>query len=102
MVDITGIGSQPNQPNRVTERSVAKTSASKSKESPNATSTGDRVEISAGAKEAHTLGRLVSVAQAQPEVRPEAVAKAKEKLENGAYQGVEVSRETARKILGFS
>ena len=33
MVDITGVNSQPNQPNRIENRSVSKSSASKSKES---------------------------------------------------------------------
>ena len=59
-------------------------------------------EISAGAKEAHTVGRLVQSARSQPEVRAEAVARAKEKLENGEYEGVVVSRETAKKILGLT
>ncbi|MGI6458460.1 MAG: flagellar biosynthesis anti-sigma factor FlgM [bacterium] len=102
MVDITGVNSQPNQPNRIENRSVSKSSASKSKESSTSGSAGDRIEISADAKEAHTVGRLVQSARSQPEVRAEAVARAKEKLENGEYEGVVVSRETAKKILGLT
>lgn len=103
MVDIFGINSTPNQPNRVTDRPVSKASSSKTKETTSSSSTtsSDRIEISSGAKEAQSINRLITVAQAQPEVRADAVARAKERLENGEYKGVEVSRQAARRILGL-
>ena len=102
MVDIVGINSTNNQVNRVADRSVAKVSSSKGRE-PDSSSAevGDRIEISAGAKEASVLTRLVSSAQAEPDVRPEAVSRAKEKLDSGGFNGIEVSRQAAKKILGI-
>lgn len=99
MVDIVGINST-NQPNRVSDRPAAK-NASKAKESPSSSSQSDRIEISAGRREADAVRRLVQLAQAEPDIRAEAVAQAKEKLANGEYEGREVSRETAKSILGL-
>ena len=99
MVDIVGIGSS-NQPNRVSDRPAAK-NASKAKESTSSSSQSDRIEISAGRKEADVVKRLVNLAQSEPDIRAEAVAQAKERLANGEYEGREVSRETAKRILGI-
>lgn len=104
MVDIVGINSSSNQPNRVSDRSqVGKSGGQKARETGSSSSSAptDRIEISAGVREAGVLNRLVQTAQAQPEVRAEAVAAAKEKLANGEFEGVEVSRNAAKKILGF-
>lgn len=103
MVDISGINSSNNQLNRVTDRSGNRAGGvSKNKaDSPGATSQSDRIEISASAKEASAITRLVSSAQSEPDIRPEAVAQAKAKLESGGFEGVEVSRQAARKILGI-
>ncbi len=101
MVDIVGLNSTQNQINRITERATTRVASAKSKETSSASSPSDRIEISAGAKEASIVRRLVGVAQAEPDVRPDAVAQAKERLANGQYQGIEVSRETAKKILGM-
>ena len=103
MVDILGINATQNQANRVTEKSSARGTSSKTSASSSSSSasTGDRIEISAGAKEASAVRRLVGLAQTEPDVRPEAVAQAKEKLANGEFNGAEVSRETAKKILGL-
>ncbi|MDX9753374.1 MAG: flagellar biosynthesis anti-sigma factor FlgM [bacterium] len=100
MVDIVGLGSATHQPNRISDRPAAKGSAAKGKDSVSV-SAGDRIEISAGRKEADAVNRLVQMAQSEPEVRAEAVARAKEKLANGEYEGIEVSRATAKKILGI-
>ncbi len=100
MVDIVGINTTNQQTNRVSG-TPSKGNVSKGRESNSTNATGDRIEISAGAKEAQSVKRLVSSAQAEPDFRPEAVAAAKEKLEKGEFDGIEVSRQTARKILGF-
>ncbi len=100
MVDITGINATPQQANRVSGRTANKTDAAKNTEAVSAVNGGDRIEISAGAKEAQTVQKLVSSAQSEPDVRPEAVARAKERLENGEYEGVDVSRQAAKNILG--
>lgn len=104
MVDILGISTTQNQASRVSERSSTRSVSSKtstsSESSSSSASSGDRIEISAGAKEASAVRRLVSIAQAEPDVRPDAVAQAKERLARGEYDGVEVSRQTAKKILG--
>ncbi|MBZ0258939.1 flagellar biosynthesis anti-sigma factor FlgM [bacterium] len=103
MVDIVGINSSANHPNRVGDRgSVAKGSSSQAKETSSTTTNSDRIEISAGARQVGVLSRLVKTAQAEPNVRADAVARAKEKLENGEFEGVEVSRDAAKKILGVS
>lgn len=101
MVDITGVNSSNLQPNRVTDRSSTRSSSSSSSGTTGSSSTGDRIEISSGARQASSLRSLVQTAQAEPDVRPEAVAQARERLESGGYQGAEVSREAAKKILGF-
>jgi anti-sigma28 factor (negative regulator of flagellin synthesis) len=101
MVDLTGVNAQSNQANRVTERAAAKSGGTKAKEPAAMAPPTDRIEISAGAKEAQTISHLVQLAQAEPEIRPEAVAQAKEKLAQGGYEGIEVSRQTAKKILGM-
>ncbi|MBN2325721.1 MAG: flagellar biosynthesis anti-sigma factor FlgM [Candidatus Omnitrophica bacterium] len=101
MVDISGIGNTQNQANKITERSSTRSGGSKSNEASSSSSAAsDRLEISAGAKQAGAVQRLTSLAQTSQDVRPEAVAQAREKLEKGEYEGVEVSRETAKKILG--
>jgi anti-sigma28 factor (negative regulator of flagellin synthesis) len=102
MVDIVGINSAQNHANRVTERGSAKNVGSKTRESSSSSSSssGDRIEISAGAKEASAVSRLMGLAQAEPDVRPEAVAEAREKLANGEFEGLDVSRDAAKKILG--
>ncbi len=101
MVDIVGINNTTQQANKIADRSASKSAASKSKEATVAPSTGDRIEISAGVKEAQAVKRLVAAAQSEPDVRPEAVATAKERLQNGEYNGVEASRTAAKKILGM-
>ncbi len=101
MVDIVGINNTTQQTNRISDRSTSKSTSTKSKESSSTPSAGDRIEISAGAKEAQVVKKLVAAAQAEPDVRPEAVAAAKERLQNGEYDGVDVSRQTAKKILGI-
>ncbi len=103
MVDILGINTTQTQASRVSERSSTRSASTKStRDSGSSPSSGDRIEISAGAKEASAVRRLVSIAQAEPDVRPEAVAQAKERLANGEFSGVEVSRQAAKKILGVS
>lgn len=101
MVDIVGINSTSNQPNKVTERGSSKTTSSKMKDTPSSSPVGDRIEISANAKEASTIGRLVDLAQSESDIRPEEVEKARERLENGEYNGIEISRQTAKKMLGI-
>lgn len=103
MVDIVGISTTQNQANRVAERGSTRGVSSKSSsssESSSSSGTGDRIEISAGAKEASLVQRLVGLAQSEPDTRPEAVERAKEKLANGEFEGTEVSRQAAKKILG--
>ncbi len=101
MVDIVGINSAQNHANRVTERASSKNIGTKTRESnSSAPSSGDRIEISAGAKEASAVSRLIGLAQAEPDVRPEAVAQAREKLASGQFEGLDVSRNAAKKILG--
>lgn len=100
MVDISGINPSNLQPNRVTDRVSGRGNAPARQDSVS-TSTGDRIEISTGAREVSTLRRLVQTAQSQSDIRPEAVARAKEKLDNGEYEGVEVSRSAAQRILGY-
>lgn len=103
MVDISSIGNTQNQANKITERNSTRGAESKSAEtSSNSSASSDRLEISAGAKQASAVGRLANLAQASQDVRPEAVAQAKEKIEKGEFEGIEVSRETARKMLGLS
>ncbi len=103
MVDIVGINSSANQPNRVGGRdNVAKGSSSEAKSSSSTTPASDRIDISAGARQVGVLSRLVKTAQAEPNVRADAIARAKEKLENGEFEGVDVSRDAAKKILGVS
>ncbi|RJP31964.1 MAG: flagellar biosynthesis anti-sigma factor FlgM [Candidatus Omnitrophota bacterium] len=104
MVDIVGINNTAQQANRIAERSTSKSPGTRGKETSSApsSSSGDRIEISAGAKEAQVVKKLVAAAQAEPDVRPEAVNAAKERLENGGYDGIEVSRQTAKKILGIN
>ncbi|MBI1387363.1 MAG: hypothetical protein GC154_02815 [bacterium] len=102
MVDLSSIQPSSNRPNQISERSVSKTSSNRAKESSSTPSTStDRIEISAGAREAGVLNRLVKSAQSEPDVRVDAVEQARQRLANGEYEGVEVSRETAKKILGF-
>lgn len=102
MVDIVGINTTQHQA-RVSERSSARNIGSKSSEtSSSSSSSGDRIEISAGAKEASAVRRLVGLAQAEPDVRPQAIAQAKERLANGEFEGIDVSRQTAKKILGIT
>ncbi|MFB3787284.1 MAG: flagellar biosynthesis anti-sigma factor FlgM [bacterium] len=100
MVDLTGINTQANQANRVTERAVSKGTGAKANEPAATPSPTDRIEISAGAKEAQTISNLVQLAQAESDMRPAVVAQAKEKLEQGEYEGIEASRQAAQKILG--
>ena len=102
MVDIVGINSTTQLTNRVSDRTASKSASSKTKESSTTVVSGDRIEISAGAKEAQVVKKLVAAAQAEPDVRPDAVAAAKERLTNGGYDGVGVSRQAAMKILGIS
>ena len=101
MVDIVGISSSTQQTNRITDRPAAKASAARAKESSSSTR-GDQIDISTGRREAVTVSRMIKAAQAEPDVRAEEVARAKEKLENGEYDGTDVSRATAKKILGLS
>jgi anti-sigma28 factor (negative regulator of flagellin synthesis) len=100
MVDIVGISSS-SQTNRVSDRPSAKGSAAKVKSTSSPSSQSDRIDISAGKREADAVKRLVSLAQSGSDIRPEAVTQAKEKLANGEYEGIEVSRETAKRILGI-
>ena len=100
-MSITGVNNTPNQPNRVTERGgVTRNSDVKSKEvqSTSSSTNSDSIEISAGAKEAGTVQRLTQSAQTSPDIRVDVVAAAKEKLANGEYEGVEISRQTAEKL----
>ena len=101
MVDIRSIGNLPPQ-TRVPERTGAPsvTSTKKAAVTESAPSS-DSVQISQGAKEAQVVSRLVSDAKSTPDIRPEVVQKARETLERGGYDGVEVSREAARNILGL-
>ena len=100
MVDIRSIGNLQPQP-RVTERSGGSSAAASKKAAASEPSQSDSVEISAGAKEAQVASRLVESAQSSPDIRPEAVQRARETLERGGYDGVEVSREAAKNILGL-
>lgn len=102
MVDIVGLSSSTQQTNRITDRPAAKSSAARAKESTSSPARGDQIDISTGRKEAVTVSRLILAAQAEPDIRAEEVARAKEKLDNGEYEGREVSRQTAKKILGLS
>ncbi|MFH1737462.1 MAG: flagellar biosynthesis anti-sigma factor FlgM, partial [bacterium] len=100
-VDIRSIGNLQPQP-RVTERSGGSSAAaSKKAVAGEPSSQSDSVEISTGAKEAQAVSRLVGSAQSSPDIRPEAVQRARETLERGGYEGVEVSREAAKNILGL-
>jgi len=101
MVDIVGVNNSTTQPSRVSDRTVAKTNAARKREDTVSTTASDRLDISAGVKEAQVVKRLVQTAQTEPDIRPEEVSRAKERLDNGEYNGVEVSRQTAKKILGF-
>ncbi len=101
MVDLTGINTQANQANRVTERPAPKGTSAKSNEPAATPSPTDRIEISAGAKEAQTVSNLVQLAQAESDIRPSVVTQAREKLEQGGYDGLEASRQAAKKILGL-
>jgi len=101
MVDIVGINTTTQQTNRVSSRATAKSEAAKAPEAKSTASSGDRIDISAGVQQMQSVKRLVAAAQAEPDYRPEAVSRAKERLDNGEYEGVEVSRQTARKILGL-
>lgn len=100
MVDLIGINSNNLNPNRVQDRSSARSSEVKRDTANTGNTSSDRIEISSGARDMSALRNLVQTAQAQPEVRTEAVEKARQKLENGEFNGVEVSREAAKNILG--
>lgn len=99
MVDITGIGNQPVQSTRNTDRASASARAKDSQASSGSGTSGDSVEISAGVREGQTVGRLVDGAKATPEIRSEAIARAKETLDNGGFEGRDVSRKAAENIL---
>ena len=73
-----------NRPAQETE-SLARTDAKSKKPAPNrAADAGDRVDVSADAKKAQGLvADAVRAANSLPEVRAEAVARAKAKLESG-------------------
>ncbi len=101
MVDIGVIGNQF-QPNRVTERSTGSSGVTSKKSASAAKSTTkDSVEISSDAKEAQNVVRLVKAARSSPDVRTDAVERARETLAKGGYDGVEVSREAAKNMLGL-
>ncbi len=102
MVDIVGLNNNTNQPNRV-DKSSSKGVNARNKEAPETTSSSvakDTIDIAAGAKEAQAVKRLIASAQAQPDVRADAVEAAKQKLANGGFDGRDVSEQAARKILG--
>lgn len=100
MVDITRIDNQTVQSTRSAERTNASSRAKSSSASTSSSNvTTDSVEISAAAKEGQTVARLVSAAKAEPSVRADAVEKAKDTLAKGGFEGREVSRKTAEKIL---
>ena len=102
MVDIVGVNSSTTQPARVSDRSVAKGGSAKSKGESVSSASSDRLDISTGGKEVKSVvDRLIVTAQAEPDIRPEEVSRAKERLDNGDYNGIEVSRQTAKKILGL-
>lgn len=100
MVDIGSVGNLPLQPSRVERSSRSPGAASKPPVAgeSSAGDNADSIEISAGAKKAQTVSRLVEAAQSSPPVRADAVEQARETLAQGGYEGEEVSREAARRI----
>ena len=99
MVDITGISNQPVHANRAADRSSPAARAKDAASSNASGSASDSVEISAAAKEGQSVNRLVSAAKVSPDVRADAVAKAKQTLEDGGFAGRDVSRKAAENIL---
>lgn len=97
MVGIKGIGGipepVPEQPTGVRERA-------KREEVRNAEAQ-DGVRISAEAQEAATVARLVQIAKQEPDIRPDRVAEAKEKIERGDYKLPNVLAEVARRISEY-
>ncbi len=103
MVDIVRINSTGNnQINRVTDRPAAKSTEAGSAGTSNSAPQTDTINIGAGAREATTVQNLVALAQAEPNVRTDAVAAAKEKLANGEFNTRAAFEGAAKGILGIS
>ncbi|HIJ66583.1 MAG TPA: hypothetical protein HPP77_11605 [Candidatus Hydrogenedentes bacterium] len=96
MVGIKGIGGiqepTPERPANVRDR---KTSDTKSPEAK------DDLLISSEAQAAATLARTIQIAKSAPQVRPEKVAQAKERLEREDYKRPEVVREVAKRVAKY-
>lgn len=101
MVDIVRINSTGSQVNKIPDRPATKSVESKSSSATSAPQT-DTIELGAGAREASVVSRLVSSAQASPNVRADAVAAAKEKLANGEFNTRAAFEGAAKGILGIS
>ena len=102
MVDIVRINSSGSQVNRIPDRASPKASEAKASSGSSSSLPTDTLDIGTGAREASIVKRLISIAQSEPNVRAEAIAVAKEKLSNGDFEGIEVSRDTAKRILGIT
>jgi len=96
MVGIKGIGGipepTPDRPANVRDRQTDESRGAEVK---------DDLLISSEAQAAATLARTIEVAKAQPQVRPEKVAQAKERLANGDYKRPEVVRTVAQRIRKY-
>ncbi len=94
MVGINGIGVIPEPANprqaRATENRIPA-------QAPNATD-GDKVVLSDEAREAASLATLLEAANQQGEVRAEAVERARQNLEQGVHQILDVVRVVAARI----
>ena len=94
MVGINGIGGIPEPANprqvRSTDNTVAGTAS-------NATD-GDEVFFSTEAKEAANVGRLIESASQQSQVRAEAIERARQNIEQGVHQILDVVRVVAARV----
>lgn len=102
MVDIVRINSTGSQVNKIPDRPAAKSTESSSSSASSSAPQTDTIELGAGAREASVVSRLVSAAQAEPNVRADAVAAAKEKLANGEFNTRAAFEGAAKGILGIS
>jgi hypothetical protein len=58
----------------------------------------DKVEIAATAAKASEVARVADLAKASPDIRPDVVERARQRLESGEYLTEEVTRRVAEKI----
>lgn len=94
MVGINGIGGIPEPAN---PRRAQGTDNKIAAQAPNATD-GDEALFSDEAKEAASLGRMIEAANQQSEVRAEAIERARQNLEKGVHQILDVVRVVAARI----